>query len=139
MANIEARVAAIVLLTGLFGVMACAEEATGPELSGTWGGRHLELFVFEDSARIEFECALGTIDQALRVDGSGRFDVRGVYVRGHGGPIREGEIPDEHPARYEGQVSGSHMELTVILTESGDTIGSFTLTRGQPGTVIRCL
>lgn len=72
MANIEARVAAIVLLAGLFGVMACAEEATGPELSGTWGGRHLELIVSEDGVRLEFACALGTIDQALRVDGSGR-------------------------------------------------------------------
>jgi hypothetical protein len=129
----------IALLAGLFGVMACAGETTGPDLSGTWGGRHLELFVFEDSVRLEFECALGTIEKALRLDGSGRFDVAGVYIRGHGGPIREGEIPDEHPARYAGQVRGSHMELTVILTESADTVGSFSLTRGEPGRVIRCL
>jgi hypothetical protein len=62
-----------------------------------------------------------------------------VFVREHGGPIRLGEVPDSHPANYAGVVRGDAMTLTVRLTDSADAIGTFSLTRGSPGRVVKCL
>jgi hypothetical protein len=76
-------------------------------LSGTWGGEHVKLIVTDVTATIEFDCAHGTLDRPLALDGSGHFDVGGSFVREHGGPNRVDEDPDQQasPARYAGIVN----------------------------------
>ena len=53
--------------------------------------------------------------------------------------IRVGEVPDTHPARYDGSVTGNSMTLTVRLTDTNETIGTFTLTRAGTARVFKCL
>jgi len=60
-------------------------------------------------------------------------------VQEHGGPIRQDESPDRHPARYQGQTSGDSLQLTVTLTDLPQDIGTFTLTRGATARVVKCL
>ncbi len=106
---------------------------------GGWGGDHLRLLLTETEGTLEYDCAHGTIDEPFVVDSAGRFVLRGTHTREHGGPIRRDEKPDEHPARYTGATDGKTMTLSVKLTDSNESVGIFTLTRGRPGRVVRCL
>ena len=106
---------------------------------GMWGGAGIRLDVSADGAIIEYDCAHGTIDQPIVGDRNGRFTVTGTHVREHGGPIRVDEPPDRHPARYDGQVAGNSMRLSVTLTDGNQTIGSFDATLNGPARVVKCL
>ena len=104
--------------------------------SGVWGGDHARLTISDTAATIEFDCAHGTLDVPLFVDRTGRFDVGGIFVREHGGPIRVDEVLDQEPARYVGTVDGRTMILTVI---SSQPVGTFTLVLGQAARLVKCL
>lgn len=119
--------------------VACDQDLTGLDLSGAWGGAHISLQVASGDATLEYDCAHGSIDGPLRTDRDGRFDVTGTHVLEHGGPVRQGEPPDAHPARYTGRTDGREMTLTVTLTDTGQRIGTFSLVRGQAGRILRCL
>jgi len=106
---------------------------------GIWGGEHVSLLLTEPGGSLEYDCAHGKIDQAFVADGAGRFDLRGTHTREHGGPIREDEEADTHPARYSGATDGRTMTLTVMLLDSGEPVGTFKLTRGQAGRIVKCL
>jgi hypothetical protein len=107
--------------------------------SGTWGGLHMGIQVQPNKANIEFDCARGSIEQPIPLDSQGRFDVAGIYIQEHGGPVSLGEPPDSHPARYTGQVRGRTMSVTVTLTDKMETIGQFNLRHGQSPFVFKCL
>jgi hypothetical protein len=92
-----------------------------------------------DGASIEFDCAHGSIEHPIVLDKKGRFDVLGIYVREHGGPIFEDEPLDAHPARYTGRVYRKLMSITVTLTDTMETIGGYTLIYGQSPHVTKCL
>jgi len=104
--------------------------------AGTWGGDHARLTISSTAATIEFDCAHGTIDVPLTVDRNGRFDVGGIFVREHGGPIRVDETLEQEPARYAGTTDGRTMNLIVT---SSRPLGTFTLVFGQQGRVFKCL
>ena len=121
--------------------LACSAACAAPSspstaLTGVWGGNHISLTVSETNAHLELDCAHGDIPTRLP---AAPFSVAGTFVREHGGPIREGEIPDRHPALYVVNVSRDTMTLTIRLTDSGEVIGTFTLTRGAAGRVVKCL
>ena len=107
--------------------------------TGMWGGEHVSLAVTDAGAHVEFDCASGDIAQPLAVDGMGNLSVDGVYVREHGGPNQVGEVPDRKPARYTGRVAGTTLTLDVLLTDSNEKIGPFTLERGAASAVRKCL
>ncbi len=133
------RFGATPLLLLLLGASAtCRGSLTGPVGHGDWGGEHIGLVVAANGATIEYDCASGTIDQPL-VARDGLFTVVGTHTRGHGGPIRQDEVPDKHPARYDGHVDGDTMILDVSLIDSGEKLGRYTLVRGRPAQVIKCL
>jgi hypothetical protein len=106
--------------------------------TGMWGGAHIRINVNEGSADVEYDCANGTIKGPLTVDGEGCFSWSGIHSREHGGPIRKDEKPDSHPASYTGAIKDDTMTLTVKLTDTGETLGTFTLKRGNPGRVFKC-
>ena len=120
---------------------ACANPIAGGGRvpTGTWGATSLRLEVTAQGATTEYDCAHGTIDEPLVTDRDGRFTAAGTHVREHGGPIRQDEQPDRHPARYQGQLTGDTMRLTVTLTDVSQDIGTFTLTRGATGRIVKCL
>jgi hypothetical protein len=108
-------------------------------LLGAWGGDHVGLLLTESGGTLEYDCAHGAIDQPFVTDSAGRFQLAGTHTREHGGPIRKDQKPDTHPARYTGSVEGDTMTLTVTLTDSNEVLGTFTLTRGRPARVVKCL
>jgi len=93
--------------------------------------------LFADAAsHVEFDCAHGDFTGVIS---SSSFSVAGTFVRKHGGPIRVDETADSHPALYDGAVHGSSMTLTLRLTDSNEIVGTFTLTRGAAGRIVKCL
>ena len=130
------------ILLGTVGGWACGGASTGASSlvpAGVWGGDHVALTVADTASRLEFDCAHGDIPGVLTADARGQFDAAGTYVREHGGPIRQGEVPDSHPAMYSGSVNSAAMALTIRLGDSTESIGPFTLVRGSSGRVLKCL
>jgi len=123
----------LVLLAG------CLEANTPALITGDWGGQHLGLTARASGADLEYDCALGRIAEPIRPDGSGRFVAAGEHYPGHGGPIRIDEEQVKRPARYSGVVQGDVMTLSVLLTDSGEALGSFTLVLGRSPHVFKCL
>ncbi|SRR6266487_4218819 len=105
---------------------------------GTWGGQHIGLEITDSGATIEFDCAHGTVDQRIEGDSNGVLDLRGTYVRESPGPARQGDREDSHPARYTGRVEGKSMTITIRLTDTGETVGTFKLSRGALPKVFKC-
>lgn len=117
----------------------CSTDLAGPIAPSEWGGEHVGLTVSATGGTLEYDCASGTIDQPIVAATNGSFIAQGTHTRGHGGPIMQGEIPDRHPARYDGWTDGETMRLSVTLTDTGEKLGDFTLVRGQSPRVFRCL
>ena len=107
--------------------------------AGPWGGDHIALEVTAKGAQVDFDCAHGSIDEPLTLDGDGRFDAKGLYVAEGPGPQREDQNRQGRPARYTGRVQSSTMTVTISLIESGETVGPFTLTRGRTPKITKCL
>lgn len=104
-----------------------------------WGGIGVRLDVTPVGASIEYDCAHGTIDEPIVADRDGRFTAAGTHVREHGGPIGVDEPPDRHPARYQGELSGNSMRLTVTLLDSQQVVGTFTATKGGAPRIVKCV
>jgi hypothetical protein len=117
----------------------CVLDLAGPIPASEWGGEHIGLTISEAGGALEYDCASGTIDHKISTATDGTFRAIGTHTKGHGGPIRQGEVPDRHPARYDGWTDGETMKLTVTLTDTGEKLGDFTLVRGQSPRVFRCL
>ncbi|MFY9551058.1 MAG: hypothetical protein WAU32_07905 [Thermoanaerobaculia bacterium] len=132
---------AAALLTAL--ALSCAAtqvspaERTGAALTGNWGGDGAGLQATEAGARMEFDCASGSIDGAITLDKEGRFDAAGTYAREGPGPTRPDQVRGA-PVRYEGKVVGDALTLSVRLSGSHETLGPFTLTRGRLARVRAC-
>jgi hypothetical protein len=105
--------------------------------TGIWGGQHLRIEVGTNSAAIEYDCAKGTIAGPLTLDSRGNFSWKGSHSVERGGPTRMAE-PEAQPASYSGSVKGATMTLTVTLANGNESIGTFTLIRGNPGKVFKC-
>ncbi|HEV2854819.1 MAG TPA: hypothetical protein VHC97_18640 [Thermoanaerobaculia bacterium] len=118
---------------------ALAAPAREKTLTGNWGGPHISLEATAEGARIEYDCAEGTIDGPIVLDRAGRFETTGTHRAEHGGPVREGEEPSSQPARYQGKVAGKTLKLTVTLDASGEEVGTFTLARGATPRLFKCL
>jgi hypothetical protein len=115
------------------------KEETRRVPAGVWGGTHIGLEVTEKGGRLDYDCAHGSIDQPIRLDKDGRFEVTGRHIKERGGPQREDADTHGQPARYDGRVDGATMTLTVTLTDTQETVGTFTLTRGKPPRIRKCL
>ena len=116
-----------------------AAPARRGALTGNWGGAHAGLEITAEGARIEYDCAHGTIDGPIVPDRAGRFAAAGIHTAEHGGPVREGEEGTGRPARYRGRVTGKRLTLAVTLTDTGEDLGTFTLTRDAPPRLTKCL
>jgi hypothetical protein len=131
------RAAVIVLALAAAG---CATpQPAGRTLVGRWGGQHVGLDVGPAGARLAYDCAAGTVDQPLVAAADGRFTATGTHTPGHGGPDRVGEVPLSYPARYSGRVRGDTMTLRVDVAGLDSRLGPFTLHRGAPANLLRCL
>jgi hypothetical protein len=118
---------------------------------GNWGGQQVRLSVTESGADVDFACAHGTVDQRIELDDEGRFEARGTYEYEGGGPVKRVTTTDEdlttqssttddnvHSARYTGRVIAERMTLTVTLTKTGRSIGTFSLIQGATPRMHKC-
>jgi hypothetical protein len=106
--------------------------------TGTWGGDHIILEVTENGAEADFACARGAVEERLILDGNRRFDAKGSYVQESPGQRREEQPARSRPARYAGRVQGPMMFLTITLTDNGQTIGTFSLTKDRTPRITKC-
>jgi len=107
--------------------------------TGSWGGQHIQMTITNGSARIEYDCANGSIAGPLKIDSRGRFELRGTHNVERGGPTRiDDNGPAGEPAKYTGWTDGKKMKLTVTLVNSKTEIGTFELTRGNMGRIFKC-
>jgi hypothetical protein len=114
--------------------------STGGALApGSWGGEHIRLTVTVAGAALEFDCAHASIIEPMVLDGTGAFDLPGLYTAEHGGPIHEGDVLPSKVARYTGSVNGDMMQLTITFVANGTVQGNYTLIRGEPAHLTRCL
>jgi hypothetical protein len=107
-----------------------------PSLAGQWGGDHVSLTISDQGSHVELDCAHGDFPATLAAE---PFNLTGTFVVEHGGPIRSDEKPDSHQAVFAGTVAGDRMTLTIRLSDTGETVGTFALTRGSAGRVMKCL
>ncbi|MDQ8154788.1 MAG: hypothetical protein P3B98_09000 [Gemmatimonadota bacterium] len=126
---------------GVAALAACAESQTAPPavIVGEWGGDHAGLVATPDSGTLEYDCAAGRITEPLRPTADGAFAAVGTHTPGRGGPVRIDEVLPRRPARYTGRVSGDRLTLTVVMTDSAQTVGTFELVRGRSARVFKCL
>jgi len=124
----------VAILTGLVLELRAAQNPTGH-----WGGDRIGLEVTDKGLRADLDCAHGAVDEPLKLDSDGRFDAKGSYIQESPGPEREGQLLSSKPARYVGRVQGSTMTLTITLTETGQTIGPFSLTKDRAPRIVKCL
>jgi hypothetical protein len=118
---------------------AAASPAKQEALTGSWGGPHISLEMTAKGGTVEYDCAHGTLDGPVVPDRDGRFEAAGTHAVEHGGPVREGEEAAGRPVRYRGTVAGRTLTLTVTLADSGDEVGTFTLTRDATPRLMKCL
>ncbi len=104
--------------------------------SGDWGGLHARLTVADTGGTIEFDCAHGTLAQPLTLDDTGHFDVPGTLVS-EAGPTPKDDNAASQPVRYSGSTDGQSLTLDVTLA-SGESGGTFSLTRGGTPRLIKC-
>jgi hypothetical protein len=114
------------------------EAGTGAALSGAWGGEGISLEITEDGARVEYDCAHGTVDRRIVPDRRGRFDVPGTHVEEQGGPVREAPVGGGYPVRFAGHIDGNVMKLIVRRTSDRELLGTFSLTAGQEPSLVKC-
>jgi hypothetical protein len=105
--------------------------------TGVWGGEHIRAEITDSGADIEFDCAHGSIGQAIVLDAKGGFDVNGKYEAQHGGPIRDDE-DNSLTVRYVGHVKGKKLSLTITNLNSNEAIGHYNLSYGSDGLVRKC-
>ena len=134
----------IALVPGILAAVlcsACSSTSTslmpGSRLVGRWGGLHADMALTESGGTIQFDCAHGAIGSAVVTDATSDFDVAGIFVREHGGPIRVGEIPDSLMARYLGHVTVDHLRL--VIRVGADTLGPYELQLNGAPQLVRCL
>ena len=133
--DVCALMGALALVIGCSG--AVATPRVGGPVVGEWNGPHASLTLTESGGSIEYDCGHGGLRAPVSPDDAGRFTVAGVHFRGHGGPVRIGEVPDSASAQYVGTVQGDQLTLRVLV--GAETLGPFTLRRGAESRLVRCL
>jgi hypothetical protein len=106
--------------------------------NGVWGGQHIRAEVTDKGVVIEFDCAHGSIDGPITLDGRGSFDVKGKFASEHGGPTRRNERDNSRAIRYVGRVSNKELTLTLSDLNTKEDLDSFTLTLGSEGRLMKC-
>ena len=119
---------------------------SSPLAEGIWGGPGIQMTVGPQGAVLDLDCANGAIDGPVTVGSDGRFRATGTYAVEHGGPMREGPEGDEtkgRPAVYEGRVEGKKLTLVITLTGEltgeKEELGTYELTQGRSGRIMKCM
>ncbi len=102
-----------------------------------WGGEHVRMEITKSGATLDFDCAHGTVTQALPP--SGKFSLKGTFTPERGGPTRD-DAPPTVNATYSGAIAGDSMTLRIVLANSDKDQAplEYRLTKGNRGNVRKC-
>jgi hypothetical protein len=128
----------LVVIAGIALMAGFARPQDNHITPGVWGGEHVHLDVNSNSAKIEFDCAHGTIEGPLTVAANGEFSWKGRFAPEHGGPIRNNEEDSSAPATYSGSINEQTMRLTVRLDNQKEPLDTFVLTHGKEVRLRKC-
>lgn len=103
-----------------------------------WGGHGVSMRVTPQGATLEFDCAHGSLLEAIKPNAKGEFTARGTYTPERGGPVMRDNPDRDLPAMYQGSVDGDTMRLEIMLADKSHAPEPFTLTRGKAGRVVKC-
>jgi hypothetical protein len=129
------------LVIGSFFAMTIASQTTNVQRvsNGTWGGQGIHLEVNEKSAKVEFDCAHGTINGPMTLDSKGEFKLKGTFTRERGGPVRSDQNESGAAATYSGSIKGETMTLDLKIEGQDQPLASYILTQGKAGRLHKCL
>jgi hypothetical protein len=114
----------------MVGVVVVGAQAT------IWGGDHVRMNVTGTGAELEFDCAVGTITEAVPAS-DGAFNLKGTFTPQRSGPSRD-DRPRTASAMYSGTIERDTMSLHIVLDQQNQEVGRYTLTRGQAGVLRKC-
>ena len=121
-----------IVLALLLAVTPTPSEDPARVAEGRWGGTGISVEVAASGARIELDCAHGTIDAPLALDENGAFDLPGTLVRERPGPVRvDGEEEKGRPVRYQGRLEGDALELRIVWPDARRAPNPLTARKGQ--------
>jgi hypothetical protein len=134
------RLYPIVVILSFF-VMTTSGRTTSVQrvTNGPWGGQGIHLEVTEKSAKVEFDCAHGTIQGPLTLDSKGQFKLKGTFTRERGGPVRSDQPASSQAAIYSGSLNGDTMTLELRLEGQDQALNSYVLTHGKTGRLRKCM
>jgi hypothetical protein len=101
-----------------------------PELAGTWVADNIVMTVTDAGAHLELACAHGDIPGAFTQN---PFSTAGTFV------FEIGPAVVAHPALYTGSVVGATMTFSIRLTDTNESVRSYTLTRGAARLFSKCV
>jgi hypothetical protein len=105
---------------------------------GRWGGTGISVEVSASGAKIELDCAHGTIDAPLALDEDGRFDLPGTLVPERPGPVRMGEEEKPEPARYSGRLDGDTLTLQILRPNAPRQMSPLQVIHGRNARLRKC-
>ena len=106
---------------------------------GRWGGIGLSVEVTSSGAKIELDCAHGTIDALLTLDDRGNFDLPGTLVLEHGGPVREGETERKEAIRVTGRLDGQTLMVRIVRPGAPKQREPISVAFGKPPMLHKCV
>jgi hypothetical protein len=102
-----------------------------------WGGDHVRMDVTTSGAELEFDCATGTITDALP-ETEGTFSLKGTFTPERGGPARDGDTSRTVDANYSGTIKNDTMTLRVVVGAKDQEAAKYVLVRGREGRLMKC-
>lgn len=108
-----------------------------PVKSGQWGGQHIAMTVAAAGTDVEFDCGKATISGVIEADADGGFTATGTFLPERPGPTTPG-APASRPMRATGTVKGDEMQVKIVLTDTAEAVGDFSLTLGAAARLVKC-
>ncbi len=102
-----------------------------------WGTAGVNFMINSENVRIEFDCAVGEINETLVIDETGNFNVTGKYILLGGGAAQIDELQVEKNARFEGNFSAAILNLKVTEVASENILHEVVLEKGNFGKIRR--
>ena len=133
----------ILVLTVLLSVTPTPSERPARVAEGRWGGTGIAVEVTSSGARIELDCAHGTIDAPLTLDAQNAFDLPGTFVRERPGPVHMDQEEEKgQPVRYVGRLDGdgegATLELRIVRPDAPRPPSPLTAVLGRTPRLRKC-
>jgi len=120
-----------------FLVALCLAVVVPAGQTAIWGGDHVRMEVTRSGAELEFDCATGTITDAMP-ETEGTFSLKGTFTPERGGPTRDGDTSRTVDANYSGTIKNDTMTLRVVVGGKDQEAAKYVLVRGREGRLMKC-